>query len=139
MDGVMQDKPSLFGGGQKKGDEAPDTTKELNLLGRRLRVMEEQLTNIRRKMQVTDQNMLSFQKKNTTELKSVNLEINELRRVLEDMQNNILLIIKELRLCAKKEEVTVLQRYVNMWEPVNFVTRREVDKIIEEALAERKV
>jgi hypothetical protein len=139
MPDLAQDKPSLFGGGPKKEEDAPNVSKEINMLGRRLRVMEEQITNVRRKMQVTDQNMLSFQKKNTTELKTVNMEINELRRILEDMQNNILLMIKELRLCAKKEEVTVLQRYVNMWEPVNFVTRREVEKIVEEALAERKV
>jgi hypothetical protein len=138
MEQGVAEKGGFFGG-QKKPEEAPDISKELNLLGRRLRVIEEQITNVRRKMQVTDQNMLSFQKKNTTELKTVNMEINELRRILEDMQNNILLIIKELRLCAKKEEVTVLQRYVNMWEPVNFVTRTEVEKIVQEALSERKV
>jgi hypothetical protein len=124
---------------QDKNRPQTDPAGEVLMISRRLRIIEEQYTNIRRKIQVTDQNMLSYQKKNITEIKAVNLEINELRHLIDDMQNNILLVIKELRLCAKKEEVNVLQKYINLWEPVNFVTRNEVEKIIQEILSERKV
>lgn len=123
---------------EKKKDTSQDVLAEVNMVGRRLRVMEEQYNNLRRKIQVTDQNMLSYNKKNITEIRTVNMEMSELRRTIEDIQNNILLIIKELRLCAKKEEVNVLQKYINMWEPVNFVTRQEVERIVEEALHRRE-
>ncbi|MFH0978139.1 MAG: hypothetical protein V1837_02435 [Candidatus Woesearchaeota archaeon] len=135
MDSLIPDdkKRTMF------AEDKNEKLSEVTLLTRRLRILEEQYTNLRRKMQVTDQNMLSYNKKNITEIKTVNMDINELRHILDDMQNNLLLIIKEIRLCAKKEEVNVLQKYINMWAPVNFVTRREVEKIIEEMLAERKV
>jgi hypothetical protein len=140
MDGLtQQDLGKVFGHDKKKGSEAEELMQELNVLGRRLRVLEEQYTNIRRKIQVTDQNMLTYHRKNVTELKTVNMDINELRRILDDMQNNLLLVIKELRLCAKKEEVSVLQKYINMWEPINFVSRKEVENIVEDKLDERKV
>jgi hypothetical protein len=128
-----------IGHDRKKGGVDEGVLNEVSMLARRMRVLEEQYTNLRRKTQVTDQNMLTYNKKNTTELKTVNLEINELRRILDDMQNNILLIIKELRLCAKKEDVAVLQKYINMWEPIDFVTRKEVEKLVEDVLNERKV
>ncbi|MFH1510332.1 MAG: hypothetical protein ABIF10_01470 [Candidatus Woesearchaeota archaeon] len=134
--GAEEQKKGLFGH-EKKKDSSPDILAEVNMIGRRLRVLEEQHTNLRRKMQVTDQNMLSYNKKNITEIRTVNMEINELRRTIEDVQSNILLIIKELRLCAKKEEVNVLQKYINMWEPVNFVTRLEVERIVEDSLHKR--
>ena len=36
--------------------------------------------------------------------------------------------------CAKTEDVQVLDRYINLWEPANFVTRTEVEKIVDEAI-----
>jgi len=123
----------------QKGFGTPEGSGEVGMLSRRLRVLEEQYTNIRRKVQVTDQNMLSYHKKNISENKALTMELNEIRHMIDEIQNNILLIIKELKLCAKKEDVNVLQRYINMWEPVNFVTRKEVEKIVEDVISERKV
>lgn len=142
MDALGQEdrtKRQALGADKKSAEAQAERGSEITMLGRRLRILEEQYTNTRRKMQVTDQNMLSYHKKSMTDVKALNLEINELRHLLDDMNNNILLIIKELKLCAKKEEVNVLQKYINMWEPVNFVTRNEIEKILEELLSERKV
>jgi len=43
-------------------------------------------------------------------------------------------IIKELDIFAKKEQLKVLEKYINLWNPLNFVTTKEVEKIIEEKL-----
>jgi hypothetical protein len=54
------------------------------------------------------------------------------------MKSKILMILKELQSGAKKEDIKVLQKYVDMWEPLNFVTRNEINEIIDEKLSERK-
>ena len=39
---------------------------------------------------------------------------------------------------AKKEDVEVLQKYINLWEPVNFATRKEVEKLFSELKSEKE-
>ena len=43
-----------------------------------------------------------------------------------------MLLVKELKMSATKEELSVLQKYLSYWEPLNFVTRQELDKILSE-------
>jgi hypothetical protein len=111
---------------------------EVNNLGRRLKVLEERYTNLRRKTQMTDQSFLNHTKKVMSEIKLLNSEMDELRQKLDNIDNKMLLIMRELRLCAKKEEIAVLQKYINLWEPVHFVTRNEVIKILEDLLQGKK-
>lgn len=136
----MQAKQAGFFGQYKAKPENALTTlsNELNSVSRRLRMLEEHYTNLRRKTQLMDQNMLNRVKKSSGESKTINSEISELRQMLAEINNKILLIIRELRLCAKKEEVNVLQKYLNMWEPVNFITRKEVEDIIKEVLSKKE-
>ena len=39
--------------------------------------------------------------------------------------------------CAKKEHVKVLEKYINMWEPVNFVTKKDVEDIVKNMLKKK--
>jgi hypothetical protein len=49
------------------------------------------------------------------------------------------LIIKELKKTAGIEEVMTLRKYVDFWNPINFVTQRDLDRAIETKLNEKKV
>ncbi len=115
--------------------EAPiDTrlTEDVSNISRRLRILEERYTNFRNRIQVTDQNMLLHSKKQTTNIKTINSDINDLKKEINDIHEKIDLIIKELNNSAKKEDVEVLQKYINLWDPMNFVTRKEIEKLIKE-------
>lgn len=108
----------------------------LSSVTERLRTLEEHYGNVRRKMQLTDESLLQTHKKLMDEIKTLNADIVDMGRNLADVKEKIKLIIKELQECAKKEDVDVLQKYINMWEPVNFVTRHELQKILEEQKGE---
>ena len=41
------------------------------------------------------------------------------------------LIIKELKRTAGKEEITVLKKYLEYWNPINFVTKQDLDRTLE--------
>ncbi len=129
---------SLFG---KHESEAPtaavsDLSNQINNISRRMRILEERYTNLRKNTQLTDQNVLRSNKEFQRELSVVKSDLTELRRDFTDLRDKVRLIVKELVECAKTEEVKVLEKYINMWEPVNFVTRNEAEKIVEEKLSE---
>ncbi len=111
-----------------------DLTSEVDSYTNRLRILEEHYGNLRRKSQLTDQNLLQTHKKLMEEIKIINTDMADLRREMQDIKEKVRMIIKELQEAAKKEDVNVLQKYINMWEPVNFVTRNELQKILDEYL-----
>lgn len=113
-------------------------TDHLNNIMRRLRVLEERQMNTRRNTQVTDQNMLEHHRKISADIKTINAEMIEIKKELFDVKTKIRMIIKELQECAKKEEVQVVKKYINLWQPMNFVTQDEVENIIREILEEKK-
>lgn len=114
------------------GIDISSLTEEIRNLSRRLRIIEERYTNLRTKQQVIEQNMLSRHKQVTTEIKTTNSDMHELKTEITEIKDRLLLIIKELRECAKKEEVKVLEKYINLWDPVNFITRNEIEGIVRE-------
>ena len=51
---------------------------------------------------------------------------------LNNMKETNMHIIKELQGFARKENLKVLEKYINFWNPLNFTTEEEVIKLIEE-------
>lgn len=146
----QQDKPKeekksglgLFGG---KKDVAPDLSRSLqeltlsvNNIARRTRVLEDGFQSMRKKAQITDQNALRENKRINTEIRAIDSDINDLKRSIEDIKSKMMLIIKELKLSAKREDFDTLQKYINLWEPVNFVTQNEVERIVKRVMDDLK-
>lgn len=125
--GLFAPKPKA---GPDVGKSISDMAGELNNMGRRLMVLEERYTNLRKKTQVTDQNMLSANKKFMTEIQTAHAEMDELKKQINDLVEKLKIIVRELKECAKRQEVDVLQKYINIWQPLNFVTRDTVLKMV---------
>lgn len=123
---------------EKSREEPAPVSEEVEATINRLRVMEERYTNLQTELRVTEENMIRRGKKLTTDIKTLTLDINELRKEINEIKDKVLLIIKEMQSGAKKEDVTVLQKYIDMWEPMNFVTHKEVQEIIDEKLAQKR-
>ena len=88
-------KPSggLFGGGAQKKKEDPykhlaEIAGELTNVARRLRVLEERYTGLRKKSQITEQNMLSTNKKMMTEVRASESQLDDFRRDLNSLKDN---------------------------------------------------
>lgn len=109
---------------------ANDMGAELSSIDRRMRVIEERLANMRKRAQVEEQNTLKSTKKFQSDLKATDAIIRELRVEIADLKSKFKILINELKLYATKEEMKVVEKYVNMWEPVTFVTRAEVENMV---------
>ncbi len=103
---------------------------------RGIRTLEERYNGVVRRIQLLEQNMLNSNKKTLSEIKALNSEIADIKKQIEEVNGKIELIAKEFQTLAKKEEVDVLKKYLNLWEPVNFVTQTEVEKIVKNLIEE---
>jgi len=116
------------------GPSIKDVAEQTTNLGRRLRTLEERYTNMQSKTQLTEQNLMSRNKHLTSEIKTITSDINEMKKEMNEIKERILSIINELKATAKKEEIKILEKYINLWEPLNFVTRTELKEVIREMM-----
>lgn len=133
-------KHGLFGGAPKKeaGPSSAYLVQQVTNVTTRLRVLEDRHTNSRKKMQLVEQNMLANHKKAMEEIKLLKSEIDDVKHTMAELENRIVLLIKELRLSAKKEDLDVLKKYVELWEPIKFVTETQVENIVKDILEEMR-
>ena len=123
---------------QPQGQDLSGVTSDINSISRRLKLLEEGITNLRRFFQVTEENIIAKNKHYSAELKTVNSDISEIRKEIQEIKDKLMLVIKELQSVARKDEVKVLEKYINLWNPVKFVSQNEIEDIINEVLDKRE-
>ena len=133
-----EQKKGLFNKKDAKatGIDINQISNELNNISRRLRVLEERYINLRTKTQVTDQNMLLNNKKLITQINMIGDETKEVKREMKEVRDTMKLMIKELRETVKKEEMNTIKKYIDLWDPSNFITRDGVRKMFRELIDE---
>jgi len=124
----------LFGNQKPAAPSNPlnDVVLQLNDVSRRLIILEERYMNLRKKTQLTDQNMLENNKATNKQVADAKDSMTLFRRDISDVREKLKSIAGELTTCAKQQEVQVLSKYIDMWNPAGFVTRNEIYKLIKE-------
>ncbi|HLC65693.1 MAG TPA: hypothetical protein VJI46_06240 [Candidatus Nanoarchaeia archaeon] len=130
----MVDLNLEFGKKKEMMPMQPDVSNQVRDLSGRIRTMEDVLANIRKKIQLTDSNLISRSKQIEEEIKATYADIKEIKAELNDLRDKAAMMFRELRLRATSDDVKVLQRYLEMWDPVKFVTKNDVDAIVDEKL-----
>ncbi|MFW6231326.1 MAG: hypothetical protein ACOC32_04880 [Nanoarchaeota archaeon] len=130
-----------FLGGTPKPDQQQqgnmeEMGSELKTLTTRIRTLEEKYRNMRSTLQMNEKNVLEDNKKVNAEIKDINQQIFELKKSFNEAKSKMDIIIKELGLTAKKENVAAIEKYLNLWNPVDFVSQREVTSVVRRALLE---
>lgn len=129
MDFLSQTNPS-----SQSALPPTDMKEDVNNASRRIKMLEERYTNMRSKFQVLEQNMLHKNKTFFTEIKSINLEMVETKKEINELKDKIMILIKELDSFARKDSVEILRKYIDLWNPVNFATKNEVEDIVREVI-----
>ena len=134
-------KKGILGFGKPEQPQGPDLSNvnnDINSLSRRLRSMEEASTNLRRFLQVTEDNIIARNKHYSADFKTVNSDITEIRKEIQEIREKLMLVIKELQFAARKDEVKVLEKYINLWNPIKFVSQNEIEGIITDVIEKRE-
>ncbi len=99
-----------------------------------VRALESKVNNLLREVDVLKNDFTRKQGDLKKELKTINDDFVELRHQQEGMLQKMDLVVKELRKTAGMEEVQVLKKYLELWSPLNFVTQRDVERVVESKL-----
>jgi len=68
------------------------------------------------------------------ESKTLNSDLLEFKREHEKTIEKVDLIVKELKQTAGQEEVQTLKKYLELWNPMNFVTQRDLERTLNSKL-----
>lgn len=105
-------------------------TKETVDIARRIKLLEGRYTNTRNQLQISDQNMIGFEKEMRREMKALNESLVELKREMRDVHRGFNEMVANMSDVGKKQDLRVLAKYVEMWEPMKFCTEEDVRELI---------
>lgn len=124
---------SLFS--SQKKEEKPQSSQQSTFeIERRMRVLEERISNMKSRLNLTEQNVIEINKKMSHIQQDSNKEIGELQKTVSQLNMTVGKIIKEFSLVAQKRDVDTLSKYIDLWNPAKFATVSTVEKIIDEKL-----
>ena len=69
-----------------------------------------------------------------TEFKTLNSDVLEFKHKHEKTIEKVDLIVKELKQTAGQEEVQTLKKYLELWNPMTFVTQRDLERTLNSKL-----
>jgi len=130
-------KKSLFA--SKKPAGPPPTAapnEELATLARRLRLLEERYGRVENNLRNIEDHLNDLTRDFSRMLNKIKSTVDESNSRIDEMQDRMLVFIKELEMLSKKEDVDVIKKYIQYWDPVKFVQARQVEKIVKDVLHE---
>ncbi len=98
-------------------------------LNARLRTLESRHKDLRQMVAFLRNNVQEIRKIISEELKDTGADLRSLERRFDDFEMALDILKKEVVLRTPKEEFDVLKKYIEYWNPANFVT---VDQLGEE-------
>ena len=105
-------------------------SKQSAAMSSRVKILEERYANLRKKAQLTDQNLLDFEKNLNSEIKLINEDLMELKRNIHDLVEKLEIMKADQSNMESLKDIKVLDKYLALWEPMNFVTREELKKLL---------
>ncbi len=115
-----------------------DFTQVVNEIANRLRILESKQSLLSEKMLVMNQNMVEEYRKTLKEIKAMDMELKAMKSDLDNVKNIVKHFSEEAGKFAKQSDVKVLEKYIKLWDPLKFVSEKEVRKIIKEELETKK-
>lgn len=117
----------------KNEEEIPkEITTNIEEIIRRLKILEERYSNIRKKIEFTEQTIIKDTKVIYDQLTLLENNITEINSEFSDITDKMNKMIEEINQTVKKSEFNVLAKYFEFWQPMEFLTRVEAEKLINE-------
>lgn len=104
----------------------------------RIRVLESKYSQLGERVLVINQNMIGGYKNAMKEIRAVEENIKDIKTDINKIKSILKHLTEEASDFAKKDSLKVLEKYINLWNPLNFVTETDVKRIIKEELKNGK-
>lgn len=115
-----------------------DMQKKMVELNDRARILEERTKTLREKLHVVNQTALANVKEINEVNSNQNKRMDEMKKEIEDIKNNVRKIAKGLSSKASDSTVRVIEKYIEMMDSTRFISEKDVEKIVDEKLKSLK-
>ena len=92
----------------------------------RIKIVEERIDTLRTHLELLDKTVIEKYKASVSEIRDLQDSVRSLHSDLDEVKEFSERIAKRLEAFASKEEVKVLERYIDAWQPLNYITRTEL-------------
>ena len=130
--GLFDTKPAA-GKGPNKNAPVQDSSSRLYTW---VKAMEGKLNRVTREFETLKNSSITRENETKKDFKHLESEIIDLKHNQEQLTKKMDLIIKELKQTAGNEEVQVIKRYIEFWNPMNFVNQKDLDRYFDRKVAE---
>ncbi len=96
------------------------------------KALESKINSLRREFDLVKNNSTRAAQDTKQNLRTLNTEFTDLQHKVAKIEEKIDLIVSELKRTAGKEELDVLKKYIEFWNPMEFVTHKDLDKVVEQ-------
>lgn len=117
---------------RSSNDDILEISQNVNNVAARLRVLEDRYDNIRRKTQLTEQNLLEFERRIAAQAKQMQTVLEGLEKGFSEAMEKVEAMQHELANTVKASDFKVLEKYIDAWEPLQFVTRQEFNQFLDQ-------
>jgi len=83
-----------------------------------------------------EHNVIEEAKKFDEKIQFINNEISKLKKEINDLKIKINALLDQLSLFATSERVSVIEKYIDLLDPFEFVTRKELERILDKKVRE---
>ena len=111
---------------------------QLNDVATRLKVLEERYSMIRKKTQFAEHNIINLEKETSQELRLINDDILDVKKDLKEVREKLSLLVDEIEHFTPLNDFRPIAKYVEFWNPMDFVTRKEVNDFLRKKFKELK-
>ena len=117
---------------------APRVQSDVHELIQRTATVEERFKQLENKLQHLTQNMLTQHRMLRKLITDLDKDMAKVVHSIDATQSRVLTLHNEVLLRATKEELEVLRKYVDMWNPFQFVTSDQVEDIVLDVIRSAK-
>ncbi len=100
----------------------------------RINEIDEKTKANRNKIDLISSSILKRNKKIDEEIISIRNEISKINVELEKIKQRLEYIIAEFPNLARKEDLTSIEKFIKLWEPLKFATLEDVERITEKKI-----
>ena len=94
----------------------------------RIRILENKYTQMRERLFLINQNMIDQYKKIMEETQDINIDLKDIKNDIFSIKEALNHIINEMNSFARKENIKVLEKYINLLNPLSFVTHNQLQE-----------
>lgn len=98
----------------------------------RIKSLETKYNLLAEQVLVINKNMIEEYKNISADTKTINNDLKKIKTEIDKLKITLRGFLREMENFAKKQDIKVLEKYIKLWNPMEFVTSEELNKALKE-------